>query len=278
MKQTDARPATKNARGSSNFLRALESAFRVLEIMARTESGVHVSELARTLQLPKATVFRILFTLEEIGYARKDPMRRAYVSVRGAAWVNHDEGRETLRRVARPYMEKLLSRFEQTVNLAVLERRQVLYTEILEGLRSIRMAANVNTYAPVHATGVGKSMLAFLHPMEAEEILKKGLLPKLTPKTITSVRAQLKAFKRIREQGYAVDNEEAEIGARCVAAPIFDSRGRPVAAISVSGPVSHMTASVVGQIAQTLLEATRKISGQLGFSVTAKGKRLAYYE
>jgi IclR family transcriptional regulator, KDG regulon repressor len=277
MKQADSPPA-KSGRGTSNFLRALESAFRVLEIMARTEGGVHVSELARTLQLPKATVFRILFTLQEIGYARRDPVTRAYLAVRGVAWVNYDEGREILRRVARPYMGKLLSRFEQTVNLAVLDRGQVLYTEILEGLRSIRMAANVNTYAPVHATGVGKCMLAFLHPMEAEEILKKRSLPKLTPKTITSVRVQLTAFKRIREQGFAIDNEEAETGARCVAAPIFNSQGRPVAAMSVSGPVNYMTGTVVGQVAQQLVEATRKISGQLGFSINLKVKHLAYYE
>lgn len=244
--------------------------------MSRAEDGVHVSELARTLKLPKATVFRILFTLQEIGYARKDPVSRSYLSVRGAGWVNHDESRKTLRRVARPHMEKVLSRFEQTVNLAVLDRGQVLYTEILEGLRSIRMSANVNTYAPVHATGVGKSMLAFLHPIEAEEVLKKNPLAKLTPKTITSIQAQLRAFKRIREQGYAIDNEEAEIGARCVAAPIFSSQGRSTAAISVSGPVNYMTGTVVGQIAQTLTEAARKISGQLGFAMTPKVKRISY--
>jgi IclR family transcriptional regulator, KDG regulon repressor len=242
--------------------------------MSRTEDGVHVSELARTLQLPKATVFRILFTLQELGYARKDPMSRAYLPVRGAGWVNHDEGRETLRRVARPHMGRLLSRFEQTVNLAVLDRGQVLYTEILEGLRSIRMAANVNTYAPVHATGVGRSMLAFLHPIEAEEILRKRPLAKLTPKTIISIRAQLKALKRIREQGFVIDNEEAEIGARCVAAPIFSSQGRPIAAISVSGPVNYMTGTVVGQIAQSLVDASRKVSSQLGFVIPAKGKDL----
>jgi DNA-binding IclR family transcriptional regulator len=265
--------AVRNGRGTSNFLRPLESAFRVLQIMARSEGGVRVSELARTLHLPKATVFRILFTLQEIGYARKDPISRAYVSVHAAAWLNHDEGRETLRRVARPYMEKLLARFEQTVNLAVLDREQVLYTEILEGLRSIRMAANVNTYAPVHSTGVGKSMLAFLHPIEAEEILKKRSRSKLTPKTITSVPAHLKAFKRIREQGFAIDNEETETGARCVAAPIFNSQGRPIGAMSVSGPVSHMTGNAVAQIAQALIEATRRVSGQLGFPVIAKAKR-----
>jgi DNA-binding IclR family transcriptional regulator len=121
-------------------------------------------------------------------------------------------------------------------------------------------------------------MLAFLHPMEAEEMLKKRSLPKLTPKTITSVRAQLKGFKRIREQGFAIDNEEAETGARCVAAPIFNAQGRPVAAMSVSGPVNYMTGTVVGQIAQTLADSTRKISGQLGFSAVPKGKLLAYYE
>ena len=73
-------------------------------------------------------------------------------------------------------MEKLLSRFEQTVNLAIMDKDQVFYTEILEGLRSIRMAATVNTYGPIYATGVGKSMLAFLDPLEAEEILKKRSL------------------------------------------------------------------------------------------------------
>jgi DNA-binding IclR family transcriptional regulator len=265
--------ATKNGRGTSNFLRALETAFRILQIMSRTEGGVRVSELARTLQLPKATVFRILYTLQEIGYARKDPVSRSYISVHGASWLNHDEARETLKKIARPYMEKLLTRFEQTVNLAVLDKEQVLYTEILEGLRSIRMSANVNTYAPVHATAVGKSMLAFLHPTEAEEILRKRSRPKLTAKTVTSVQALLRSFKKTREQGFALDDEETEKGARCVAAPIFNSQGRPIAAVSISGPVSHMPPKTVKQVSVALAEATGRISAQLGFPIVAKGRR-----
>ncbi len=264
----------KNGRGTSKFVRALQSAFRILESLSRAEAGVRVSELARTLQLPKATVFRILYTLQELGYARKDPVSKAYVSANRISWLNHDEASETLRRVARPHMEKLLARFEQTVNLALLDRDQVLYTEILEGLRSIRMAANVNTYAPVHATGVGKSMLAFLHPMEAEEMLRKSPRPRLTSKTITSVPAQMKGFKRIRELGFAVDNEETERGARCVAAPIFNAQGRPIAAISISGPVSHMSAGAVSQMSQALVDSTRKISSQLGFAIAGGSKRL----
>ncbi len=252
-------------------MRALESAFRILELMAKSEKGVRVTELSKTLQLPKATVFRILFTLQQLGYARKDPLSRAYVMVSSATWLNHDGGRETLRQVARPHMERLLARFEQTVNLAVMDKEQVLYTEILEGLRSIRMAATVNTYAPIHATGVGKSMLAYLHPMEAEEILKKRARARLTAKTMTSIPALLKYFKRVRDQGYAIDNEETEKGARCVAAAIFNAQGRPIAALSISGPVSHMNISTVNQAGQMLLDSTRKISAQLGFRVPAKG-------
>src|SRR5687767_5434480 len=127
MKQSET-IASNQERGTSNSLRAVHSAFRILEIVARSEGRVRVSDVARTLHLPKATVFRILFTLQEIGYARKDPVSRAYVSVNSTGWLNHDEARETLRRAARPYMEKLLTRFEQTVNLGVLEREQVLYT------------------------------------------------------------------------------------------------------------------------------------------------------
>jgi IclR family KDG regulon transcriptional repressor len=262
----------------SKFLRALESAFRILEFMSRSEKGVRVTDASKTLQLPKATVFRILFTLQQLGYARKDPITRTYVVVSSTAWLNHDGERDTLRRVARPYMERLLARFEQTVNLAVLDRDQVLYTEIIEGLRSIRMAATVNTYAPIYATGIGKSMLAFLHPIEAEEILKRKARPKLTSKTMTSIPVLLKAFKRIREQGYAIDNEEAEMGARCVAAPIFNAQGRPIAAISVSAPASYMSGTVIPQVGQMLLDVTRKASAQLGFRLPPKGKHYAYFE
>ena len=253
-------------RPNSKFLKVLEKTFRVLEAMARAESGVRVSELSRGLNQPKATVFRILFTLQELGYARQDPVTRAYHLADYAAWLTHDEVRETLRRAARPFMERLLARFEQTVNLAILDREQVFYIDILEGLRSIRMAATVNTYAPVHSTGVGKSMLAFLHPTEAERMLAKRSLTKLTPRTITSSQAMLKHLKRVREQGCAIDNEETETGARCVAAPIFNSQAVPIAAISISGPVSHIKGEALDRMARALVAATQRVSAQIGFT------------
>ena len=263
-----------SVRSNSKLVRAVESAFRILDLLNQSQEGKHVSELARTLDLPKATVFRILFTLQHLGYARKDSSTRTYHSRRELAWRTQGEEHETLRRVARPHMERLLIRFEQTVNLAVLDRGQVLYIEILEGLRSIRMSANVNTYTPVHTTAVGKSMLAFLHPVEAEEILQRSSLPKLTAKSITSVRAQMKALSKIRDDGFAVDNEETEKGARCVGAPIFDARGRPVGAISVSGPIAAVTEKATRQIAFSIVTACSKISAQFGFTPLSKSSRI----
>jgi IclR family acetate operon transcriptional repressor len=121
-------------------------------------------------------------------------------------------------------------------------------------------------------------MLAFVHSFEAEEILKKKPRPKLTSKTMTSIPALLKALKRVREQGYAVDDEETERGARCVAAPIFNAQGKPIGAISISGPVSHLNSATVAQVGQMLLEATRKISEQLGFRPPLKARSRIYYE
>jgi IclR family transcriptional regulator, KDG regulon repressor len=163
-----------------HFLRNLERGLRVLQAMAQAEDGVHISEVAKTLQIPKATVFRILFTLQETGHVRQDPLTRAYHSTHEIGWLTRNGEMEMLRRVARPHMARLLARFEQTVNLVVLDREQVLYADILEGLRSIHMSATVNTYAPVHCTAVGKSILAYMHPIEAKEILKKNKLAKLT--------------------------------------------------------------------------------------------------
>jgi IclR family transcriptional regulator, KDG regulon repressor len=264
-------PVTHEGRRPNHrFLRNLERGLRVLEVMAGTEDSLHVSALARSLQIPKTTVFRILFTLQELGHVRQDPRTHAYQLTRGIGWLTRTEEIETLRRVARPHMARLLTRFEQTVNLAVLDRQQVLYVEILEGLRSIRMSATVNTYAPVHSTAVGKSILAYMHPIEAKEVLKRNKLVKLTAKTITSVDALLESFMPIRNRGYAVDNEETERGARCIASPILNSRGRPVAAISISGPVSHLTSTNIKQIARRLIGVGEKISNQLGLGSPLK--------
>jgi len=256
------KPQTKRA----GFLKVVEKVFRVLETLAQSERGIRVSDLSRLIKQPKASVYRILFTLQKLGYVRQDIDTSAYHCTAHAAWLTRDHTNETLRKIARANMEKLLARFEQTVNLAVFDRDRVFYIEILDGLRSIRMSATPMTYAPMHSTAVGKSILAFLPPAEALQILKERPLEKHTSKTVVSERMILAQLAQARERGYAIDDEETEIGARCIAAPIFNTHGRPVAAISISGPVTFMKTGVCGQIAKGLKEANRRISSQLGFT------------
>ncbi len=257
------------------FLRVVEKAFRVLETVAQAETGVRVSDLARALGQPKATIYRILFTLQELGYVRQDSRTRAYVSTAHAASLTQDRANETLRQLAAPHMKRLLGRFEQTVNLAIFDRDRVFYIDILPGLRSIRMEATPMTYAPMHSTAVGKAILAFLEPEEVQRILKARSLEKYTRATITAVPLLLKYLKRARTKGYAVDNQETEIGARCVAAPIFNAHGLPIAAISVSGPVTYMTAQTIEHVARALRVANYHVSRQLGFIADRDARREA---
>jgi DNA-binding IclR family transcriptional regulator len=252
-------------RVNPSYLKVVAKTFRVIETLSHAKSGFPLSELARQVEQPKATVFRILFTLKQLGYVEQDPTSETYKLSRQGYWQTQNELRGTLKSIARPHMERILARFEQTVCLGMLDQNQILYIEILEGLRSIRMAATVNAYAPVHSTSLGKSILAFLEAPEAEAILSRKPVTKLTGKTITSVGVLKRHLAWVRKKGYAVDNEETERGARCVGAPIYNNEGRPFAAVSVSGPISYIQGELVSEIAGTLRDACGKISRQMGY-------------
>lgn len=248
-----------------SYLKVVAKTFRVIETLSQAKSGMPLSELARRVEQPKATVFRILFTLKQLGYIEQDRSSETYKLSPERNWQTQNEVRETLKAIARPHMERILARFEQTVCLGMLDQSQVLYIEILEGLRSIRMAATVNAYAPVHSTSLGKSILAFLEASEAEAILRRKPVTRLTGKTITSMGLLKRHLALVRKRGYAVDNEESERGARCVGAPIYNIEGRPFAAMSVSGPVSYIQGELVPVIAEALKDACGKISRQMGY-------------
>jgi len=252
-------------RVNPSYLKVVAKTFQVIETLSQARSGLPLSELARRVNQPKATVFRILLTLKQLGYAQQDSSTQSYKLSPQRNWQTQNGVRETLTAIARSHMERILARFEQTVCLGMLDQNQILYIEILEGLRSIRMAATVNAYAPVHCTSLGKSILAFLDPPEAEAILSCKPITKLTGKTITSIGVLKRHLALVRKRGYAVDNEETERGARCVGAPIFNTQGSAFAAMSVSGPISYIHGELVPEIAGTLKNACGKISREMGY-------------
>jgi len=248
-----------------NYLKVVAKTFRIVEEMMRDSSGISLSELSRRNGQPKSTVFRILYTLKKLDWVQQDPGSEAYRLTNKIRGVDRDESMKTLKRLARPWMQRLLATFEQTVNLAVLDDGKLLYIEMLEGLRSIRMAATVNSYVPVYSTALGKAILAFLPPQDADRILRATRRKKWTDRTITSIRGIVGDCKKAREQGYALDDQESEVGARCVGAPIFNAEGRPIAAISISAPDSLLPDKEVPTVGKAVMGACEEISALLGY-------------
>lgn len=259
-----------------NFLKVVAKTFRVIEVIAQHPDGIQLGELSRKCSgQPKATIFRILYTLKKLGYVEQKENSGAYRLSSEIGFLGRGDSRETLKRAARPHLERLRAQFEQTVALAVLDRNQLMYIEILDGLRSIRMNATVNTYAALHSTSLGKAILSQLPPEDAVRILQNRTLAKFTPKTITSLSSLGRHLAEVRSQGYAVDDEETEEGARCVGAPINGRQGGPIAAISVSGPLSALPFERIPEMARELKKACRSISELLGSHSGADGIKKA---
>ena len=151
------------------------------------------------------------------------------------------------------------------MNLGVLAGHDVLYLDVLESPHDFRLVSKIGMRRPMHCTGLGKAILAWQPAGFRDELLVNTKLQKLTAHSITRSAEMVSELGRIQRLGYAVDNEEAELGARCVAAPVFDSSSSIVAGISVSGPVIRMSRSRTTEIAKAVKRAALKISRHLGY-------------
>ncbi len=156
--------------------------------------------------------------------------------------------------------------FTETVNLAVLDGHDVLYLEVLESAHSFRMASQPGMHRPPNCTALGKVLLAFLPSEQREEILPMLTFERATPRTIPNLARFRKELVRVVQQGYAMDDQETDLGARCVAAPVFDESGKVAAAISVSGPTTRMSRDRIQEFALATKKAARAISARLGHS------------
>lgn len=150
----------------------------------------------------------------------------------------------------------------------MLAGRDVLYLDVLESPHDFRLVSKIGMHRPMHCTGLGKAILAWQPAGFRDELLANTKLQRLTIHSITRSAEMVSELGRIQRLGYAVDNEEAELGARCVAAPVFDSSGSIVAGISVSGPVIRMSRNRTSEIAKAVKGAALKISRRLGYSAS----------
>lgn len=242
----------------------LDRALDVLEALEQADTPLGTTELARRLGTTKSAAFRILVTLEQRGYVTKDPATTRYsLGARLASLGERALRGIDLRHVARPTLERLHHAFQETVNLGIPEGSEIVYIDMVESSHGLRMAARIGSHHPAHSTALGKVMLAFLPSAEVARLLPERLPPR-TGRTITDRGALLDTLRAVRASGTAHERGENEDGARCIGVPIFDPRGWPVAAISVSGPETRIDDDRAAEIGRALRGAAREITRAIG--------------
>jgi DNA-binding IclR family transcriptional regulator len=245
---------------------AVERALAMLEAVAQESDGLSNAEISRKLNIPKSSASYILRTLETQGYLTRDGESGKYrVGLKILSLSRGALGGLDVRGVALPIMRHLTHQTGLTCHLAVLDGPEAVYIEKVEPEGFIRMDTWVGRRMRVHATSVGKALVAHVPPGQLEEILRKSGMEKRTPKTITTLPRLLKELEKVRNQGSAVDDEENNLGARCVAAPIFDERGSIEASLGLSGTTQQVSTHTMPRILEALKDAARHISMGMGF-------------
>ncbi len=243
---------------------AVERALNILEAAAHRREGLTNSEISRKLGIPKSSASYILRTLERRGYLLREAESGRYrlglkiLSLGGDAQANLD-----LAEVALPFMRALVEKIHMTVHLAVLDQGEAVYIEKVEAPGFFKVNTWVGRRMFLHSTSVGKCLLAWLPKHEVETLVKQQGLKKRTPKTITTMTRLLAELEHVKNEGYAVDDEENSLGARCLGAPVFDVSGSVVAALGASGTLTQVDEASMPRIAEALKETARRISRQL---------------
>ncbi len=227
----------------------------VLEVAASHQDSPTLAELAGSVGLPAATVHRLLRTMVDRGVVRQRPDRRYSLGYRLVP-LGSTAG-SMLDASAHEVLADLVTDLGETANLAVLAGHRAQYIAQAPSQYSMRVFTQVGNRVALHCTGVGKAMLAGLGADLVDEVVARAGLPRRTENTLTTRRGLDAALARVRDLGYAVDEEEQELGVRCVAVPVS---GAGVAmAVSVSGPLSRVTDAVVARAVPALQDAAGRL-------------------
>jgi DNA-binding IclR family transcriptional regulator len=244
---------------------ALHRALDIIEALTHRQP-LTVSELHRQFKIPKSSVYAILQTLKSRGYVSKDADDEYSLTLKifslGISLVENLD----LRKGTHALLEELTQKAQLTGHIAIRDGKEAVYIDKVEVLTSVRLTTWLGRRVPLHSTSMGKAILAYLPEKELDEILGKGPLAKLTPRTITSPSQLKTELAKVRAQGYAVGNEENELGIRAVGAPIFGSSGVAVAAVNLGASTLHMRPKDVPRLGALVRSYAEKMSAVGQFS------------
>lgn len=250
----------------SNIVQSVERALSILELLSNHNEGLGITEISEKTNIHKSTVHRLLATLIHKGFVEQCQTSNNYKnSLKIYEIGSRRVANLDILSVSKPYTEKLVKDLNEVVHLVIRDEECIVYIDKVESTNTIQMSSTIGKRSPAYSTSVGKAMLAYTDPKKVLEIWKKSNLIKHTDNTIVDYDIFQKELAMIKDLGYAEDDEENEIGLRCVGAPIFGANGRIEGAISISGPSSRVNKEKVAEIGQRVKQCAANISKELGY-------------
>jgi IclR family transcriptional regulator, KDG regulon repressor len=263
--------------GFPNRPQVLERSFVILDVLANSREDLSLADLEERLNLHKSTYYRLLRTLEHHRYAEKDPLTGKYrLGSKLLELASKALSRFDLATIGRPFLEKLSSQSGETAVFGVLNDRQMVQIAVVDGKQALRMSVTVGGKSPAHCTSLGKAILAFLPEEEVNLIVRKDGLKPYTPNTITRRSKLMAELAQIRNRGFAIDDQELEIGLKCIASVVRDQSGGVVGALSIAGSAMRLDRKQVSLLAPIVARSASEFSMSLGyrpmpFTPTANG-------
>lgn len=269
------RGSVRKTAAQGGQVQSLGRALSILERLAEAD-GLTLTDLAQSVGLAPSTTHRLLTTLQQRRFADFDEEYGVWVIGVGAFNVGNAFLRN--RRIVtlgRPVMRRLMEDIGETVNLAVEDQSELVYVTQFESHAPMRAFFRPGRRAPMHASAVGKAMLAEMDDATVTDYLHRKGMPRFTDKTIVDPAALRSELLRIRERGWAVDDEEHTVGMRCVASTIHNEHGEVIAGVSVSGPSVRVTETRLGELGARVVQAANEITEQIGGVVPLSRRQIA---
>jgi DNA-binding IclR family transcriptional regulator len=247
-------------------MKSLQRVFRIVDLL-RDRREIRLQEIADSLQLQKSTVHRLTAELCAEGYLHKSPETKRYTLGMKFLYISSNIiDNMDIRALAKPGIRSLNELTQETVHLAMLVDRQVIYVDKEESPRAVRMYSQIGKVAPLYCTGVGKAVLAFQPPEMVGELLARLRFSRYTPNTIVDRQALARELAVIRKRGFALDNEEHEPNVGCIAAPLWDHSQKVIASISITAVLHrHVRIEQLLEYKELLVDTCDEISRKLGF-------------
>ncbi len=250
-----------------SYVESIAKGMDVLSFIAHSRETAGITKISRVLGMSAGSVQRITNTLHKLGYLRKERISLGF-TLGHKAWglglaIIQDID---LKRIAHPYLDELSREIGETVNLAIFDGTEIVYVDRIKTEQIVNINLNIGSRLPVHCTSMGKCILAFLPEEELAQLLDTMTMNSLTPATITGKERFREELRTVRERGYALNNQELELGLRSVAAPVRDASGAVIAAVNIAVPASRVEPDeLVGRFAGKVVGVTQVISEAMGY-------------